>query len=188
MLLECMDYQHMTKDRSLGNVELKVSDLATPSEDKRFPYASTGKREVEDPLKLDRGAYKGKLHYVAEFIPALAVQGVKFKTGPNQLQRAAQGGQGDDDGDVVVDDGGSMSSSDVEAQAVPQGVTVSRPLGDDSRKERHVKNAKSTDTTKTTDTTNTVSTKDTAKTAETRPEETGVQLSTEELLQYGGFQ
>jgi hypothetical protein len=192
MLLECMDYQHMTKDRSLGSVEVKVSDLAATSDgDARFPYTSTGKRVAADPIKLDRGAYKGQLYYVAEFIPAMAVRGVGFAAGPNQLERAAAGAGGEDDGDVAADDeGGSMSSSDVEAQKVPLGVTVSRPLGDESRPQgpegngRHVRNAKSTDTTRTAEST---STRVTAKTAETRPEEVGQEMSTDELLSHGAL-
>ncbi|EPQ61056.1 tricalbin [Gloeophyllum trabeum ATCC 11539] len=150
MLLECMDYQHLTKDRSLGSVELRVSDLAQESEDPEYPYASTGKKEVQDPIKLDRGnSYKGRLHYTAEFIPALALKWRGFSTGGNELQQAARTGGGDEDGGIVLDDdSSSMSSSDIERQAVPLEITATSPVGSTFSK-GHAKGAKSTDTART---------------------------------------
>lgn len=142
---------------------------------------STGKKAAADPLKLDKGSYKGQLHYVAEFIPALAVRGIGFETGGNQLQQAAENAAGESDGDDVKD-GNSMSSSDEEAQAIPQGVTVSKPMGDSptvAKGPSHTRGAKSTDTTKTNGTVST-----TAKSEENRPVERGVELSKEQLLTY----
>ncbi|TFK57601.1 tricalbin [Heliocybe sulcata] len=152
MLLECMDYQHLTKDRSLGTVELRVSDLAEEStEDPQYRHKSTGKKEVQDPIKLDRGnSYKGRLHYTAEFIPTMALRWNGFSTGPNELQRAAQNAGGDEDGGVVTDDdGSSMSSSDVEVQDVPEGITATSPV-DSMFAKGHRKGVKSTDTVKST--------------------------------------
>ena len=199
MLLEVMDYQHLTKDRSLGTVELKVADLAQESDDPRFHYSSLGKKEVVDPIRLDRGnSYKGQLHYVAEFVPAIALKGVKFDTSPNELQTAIEGGGGggEEDGEVVSDAASSISSSSEEAQAVPNGVTARAPIGDRS----HTKGASSTDTTGTKETTKStepqspiVSSSSVKSVSEKgangngngvpkEPEDKGVEMSREELL------
>ncbi|KAJ7770832.1 C2 domain-containing protein [Mycena maculata] len=91
MLLECMDYQHMTRDRSLGSVELRILDLARESTDRLYPFESTGKKTASDPIRLDKGnVYKGQLHYTAQFIPALALEGVKFDAPANEIQRATE--------------------------------------------------------------------------------------------------
>ncbi|KZT23846.1 tricalbin [Neolentinus lepideus HHB14362 ss-1] len=151
MLLECMDYQHLTKDRSLGTVELRVSDLAQDSEDPQYYFASTGRKEAQDPIKLDKGnSYKGRLHYTAEFIPALALKWNDFSSGPNELERAAQNASGDEDGGVVMDDdGSSVSGSDVGNEDVPTGITATRPVGSTVPR-GHKKSAKSTDTVRST--------------------------------------
>ena len=200
MLLEVMDYQHLTKDRSLGTVELKVADLAQESEDPRFHYSSLGKKEVVDPIRLDRGnSYKGQLHYVAEFVPAIALKGVRFDTPPNELQTAIESGGGEEDGEVMSDAASSISSSSEEAQAVPNGVTARAPMGDRS----HTKGAASTDTTGTKETTKStepqspvVSSSSVKGVSENgangngnvngapkEPEDKGVEMSREELLQ-----
>ncbi|GLB36472.1 putative tricalbin [Lyophyllum shimeji] len=86
LLLECMDYQHLTRDRSLGSVELLVNDLAKESADPRYPFESLGQRDAVDPIRLDKGnVYKGQLHYKAEFIPALALNGVSFDSPQTEL-------------------------------------------------------------------------------------------------------
>ncbi|TFK30388.1 transmembrane protein [Coprinopsis marcescibilis] len=79
LLLECMDYQHLTKDRSLGSTEVHLSELASQSEDPKYPYQSTGAKDAADPLRLDRGnSTKGTLHYSATFIPALKLKDISF--------------------------------------------------------------------------------------------------------------
>ncbi|KAF8213474.1 C2 domain-containing protein [Mycena galopus ATCC 62051] len=91
VVLECMDYQNLTRDRSLGYVELRVEDLARECTDRMYPFESTGKKTGADPIRLDKGnAYKGQLHYTAEFIPTLALEGVKFDSAGNEIQRAAE--------------------------------------------------------------------------------------------------
>ncbi|KAJ7785918.1 C2 domain-containing protein [Mycena metata] len=110
MLLECMDYQHMTRDRSLGMVELHVADLARESTDRVYPFESTGKKTGADPIRLEKGnAYKGQLHYTAEFIPTIALEGVKFDAAENELQRVANAE--DQDGQDVHQHSSSSSSS-----------------------------------------------------------------------------
>ncbi|KAJ7693677.1 C2 domain-containing protein [Mycena rosella] len=112
MFLECMDYQHMTRDRSLGSVELRVSDLARECTDRMYPFESTGKKTAADPIRLDKGgAYKGQLHYTAEFVPALALEGVKFDAPTNEIQRAAEGQEDPDGSDVRSSKSSSSSSS-----------------------------------------------------------------------------
>lgn len=61
----------------------------------------------------------------------MAVRGVKFETGPNELQRAVEGGKDSDAGDTV-DDGSSSSSDEIE---IPEGITSKRPLGASEAKE-----------------------------------------------------
>lgn len=203
-----MDYQHLTKvrtsfrfdfapsnlipysqDRSLGYVELPLTDLAQAA-DGTSSYVSTGKKISEDPIRLEKGTYKGKLFYEAEFVPATRVRNVTFSSGPNAIERAVQGNS-DADGDDIS----QHSVASDENQGVPDGITVSAPLGDDEQvvKKGHRKTG-STDTTATTNTTNTVdtqltrstskSTKTSATLNEKRPEDDAPEFSVEELLQY----
>src|SRR6266404_5357236 len=112
LLLEVMDYQHLTRDRSLGIVELKVSELARETKDASdpsFAFESTGKVEKADPIWLDQSKlYKGQLHYIAEFLPAFALQGLKFDAGQNELPSAV----GDMNHGSDVEDEDASSSSD----------------------------------------------------------------------------
>lgn len=147
--MECMDYQHLTKDRSLGYTELHVSELGAETDSEDYPYKSTGKKVEAENLKCGGGVFKGQLYYEAEFIPALALKNFEFSAGGNGIQHAAEGANGDA-GNSDNGDGGSVSSSDIEAEAVPTGITTRGPLGM-KRKENHVKNQGSTDTTFTED-------------------------------------
>lgn len=182
LLLECMDYQHLTKDRSLGSVELKLSDLLKRVDDAKFPYASTGKKTAVEPLVLDKGkAHKGDLHYVAEFVPAVALKGVSFEAGANEIDKV-----------VEADEAGSASSqeaSEKEKEIIPDTPTVSRPIDDeyDEIKEEEVREAAAnTKGHKKTDSTaasvKTSGTSATAETAATTPPERGVEMSKDELL------
>lgn len=144
-----MDYQHLTKDRSLGYLELRLNELAVEADSEEYPYKSTGKKTEAGNIRFDKGTFKGQLHYEAEFVPALALRDFKFSTGGNYIKRAANGPNGNAEG-VVDGDGGSVSSSDIEAEATPTGITTRGPLGM-KRKESHVKNAASTDTSFTAD-------------------------------------
>jgi hypothetical protein len=159
-----------------------VNELAKESEgDVKYPFESLGKKEAIDPICLDHAQYKGNLHYVAEFVPAVALRGVEFESGPNALQQAADGGGSDAE---TVD---TASASSVEG-TIPRGITTSSPLGAeeemDEDKKTHVKGAKSTDTTATVDTTATNGTREASPTAETKmeKEEAGVAMTNEELL------
>ena len=139
-----------------------------------------------EPLRLDKGnVYKGNLHFVAEFVPAIALRNVHFSSGSNEL-------------DKVLNDSGESDTASISTkesgETVPEGVTIRRPMGDSTDEEvlvskpkrGHTKGAKSTDTTKTTGsvrTANTSGTAETAETAETSPR-MGVELPKEQLLKY----
>jgi hypothetical protein len=130
LLLEVMDYQNLTKDRSLGTVELKVSGLAqetmTGAGDSRFSFESTGKMDKSEPIRLDRGnQYKGQLHFLAEFLPAFALEGLKFETGVDELQAAVEGIEDGDDADDHSSSSSSSSSGEREARAI----TTTGPIG-----------------------------------------------------------
>lgn len=204
MLLETMDYQHLTKDRSLGTVELKVNELASEipdSAESEYRFASTGKKSAAEAIRLDRGGtFKGQLHYVAEFIPALNLKGVKFATGPNELERmVGNGGSDDDDGDVAEDSASSSSVSGAEDGFVPGKVTATRPIGFKG----HAKDKASVDTVKTVETVKTTETGRTGRSAATtgtvntangsvgqtekEEPEVGIEMSKEELLTHRGF-
>jgi Ca2+-dependent lipid-binding protein len=103
-------------------VELQVSDLARRSNNTEYPYESAGIKKAADPIHIDSGdVYKGTLHYVAEFLPALALKGVKFEERSNELQQAVE----DDDGDeveAVVDD----------SPPIPEGITARAPISAES--------------------------------------------------------
>ncbi|KAG9314629.1 C2 domain-containing protein [Chiua virens] len=113
MLMEVMDYQHLTKDRSLGSVELHVNDLARESStDPQFRYISTGRKEDVQPIRLDgQSTSKGHLHFVAEFIPALALKCISFDAGENEIEKAVKSMDGVAGGDVATDVTSACTSS-----------------------------------------------------------------------------
>lgn len=194
MLLETMDYQHLTKDRSLGTVELKVQDLAEEipdADNAEYRYKSTGKKPHVEAIRLDRGGtFKGQLHYVAEFIPGLNLRGIKFDSGPNALERMVENGNADDDdGGVVGDD--SSSASEEGGDIVPGQVTVSRPMGGHTKNKDSVETVKTVETTRTTETSQTGKSKATGNGSvaqgEKEPEEKGIVLGKDELLSHRAY-
>lgn len=71
-----MDYQHLTKDRSLGSVEIHVNEFAVSTSDKRTPYASNGVHARSDGIRIDgKNTVKGQLHFDVEFCPAVNLKG-----------------------------------------------------------------------------------------------------------------
>ncbi len=141
-----------------------------------YPFQSTGVKTATDPLRLDGAdTFKGNLHYTAEFIPTMKLKGIKFESHSNEINQAVAAD--DDSGSgVVSDSASSISSSDEEAQAVPDGVTI-------KGKKRHTRAAKSTDTTATS------ATQATAASSETQPPvEEGIEMSVDELMTHRVFQ
>ncbi|PCH33337.1 tricalbin [Wolfiporia cocos MD-104 SS10] len=174
MMLECMDYQHLTKDRSLGYVELKVSDLAQPAAGGEFLHVSTGKKIAEEPIRLEKGTFKGKLHFEAEFVPAVPVKGVGFDSGPNAIERAAEH---EGDGALVDDHSSDSLHRERSAHHVPQDITTSTPFNEDEKIEPAVNGDGRPPSPKPYDV-------EDAKPDESRPEEVGREMSKEELLQH----
>ncbi|KIY50784.1 tricalbin [Fistulina hepatica ATCC 64428] len=174
LLLECMDYQHLTKDRSLGSVEVDVSVLAKEGEDKKYPYEATEMRDVEDPIQLDGGkTVKGKLHYKATFVPALKLNGVKFEQRAGHLDEPSNGAADEEGGVATDNEDSSEPHSDVDNQTLAEGATVTTAEGG-----RHKKAVKSTDTTHTTDTKATEATETNGE----KKEDEGVEMSLDELV------
>ncbi|PFH50760.1 hypothetical protein AMATHDRAFT_144179 [Amanita thiersii Skay4041] len=127
LLMECMDYQHLTKDRHIGTVELHVSEIAKRSDDPRYPYDTTGVKTAADDIYIDRNVVKGTLHYAASFIPALNLKSTQFESRPNELQRITER---TDVGDAnSVEAGSSISSSPADEQFNPVPITIRAPNG-----------------------------------------------------------
>lgn len=73
LTLEVMDYQTVTRDRSLGKVDLAVSDFATQSGP---DYLANGSVARVSPIQLGRGhGVKGRLFYEANFVPCTRLKG-----------------------------------------------------------------------------------------------------------------
>ena len=190
LLLEVMDYQNLTKDRSLGTVELKVSELAretmTGAGDSRFSFESTGKMDKSEPIRLDRGnQYKGQLHYIAEFLPAFALEGLKFETGPNELQAAVEG-----DGDVA-DDHSSSSSSGEQTRSI----TTAEPIATPKDSSRNSPPTNATHAAESTEGSKTASTREGSPPTQVgkrdgakQKDEKGIRMSKDELLAHRRWQ
>ncbi|GAA6050737.1 hypothetical protein JCM3770_006601 [Rhodotorula araucariae] len=106
--IEVMDYQHMTKDRSLGLTDFSVAGLLTEGTDRKTkPWVGTGKVSRVEPLKTDgRRSIKGNLEFEAEFFPCAPLKNVSFvpaETVPGLSSKITE-----------MDNDGSSSSSDDE--------------------------------------------------------------------------
>lgn len=158
-----------------------MSDLAQPSQGE-FLFASTGKKVVEEPIRLDHGSYKGKLHYEAEFVPAIPVKGIGFESGPNVIEQATKrrASGTDTDSGTVADDRSSTSSLRREraASKVIQGPTVTQPLDEDEKLEGQNGTLPLTEE---------PAPIGGGTPEEHRPEEEGVELSQSELLKHRKF-
>ncbi|KAF7320046.1 hypothetical protein MKEN_00788800 [Mycena kentingensis (nom. inval.)] len=129
LVLECMDYQHLTKDRPLGHVDLRVSELAQEAPTNReYPYESLGKKVATEPLRLEKGnAFKGTLHFTAEFVPTLALEGIKFESGGNELQKASAANN-NTEGNSVHSSATSSSSSFSSGEEISASPTIVTPI------------------------------------------------------------
>lgn len=84
-------------------MELRVADIATKSDNLRYPYESNGVKAVAAPIQLETGnSFKGTLHYTAEFIPCLALKNIKFETQTSEKDRVAS--QYDNAHDSMLED------------------------------------------------------------------------------------
>ncbi|GAA5974459.1 hypothetical protein JCM11641_003227 [Rhodosporidiobolus odoratus] len=94
-VLEVMDYQHLTKDRSLGSTEFSVQGLLQEGPDKQVkPWIGTGKLQKKEMLRSDgKRSVKGSLEFDAEFFPCANLKNVSF-TPPAESTTALGGGAG----------------------------------------------------------------------------------------------
>lgn len=117
-LLEVMDYQNLTKDRSLGLVELNAGAFIRPDESKRTLYASTGKQHREDRIGLGHNqGFKGQLVYEAEFLPCVNLRGgVSFDAVANEVEQAVRREANGGSNDTPI---ASATASETAAVAVP---------------------------------------------------------------------
>lgn len=99
----------------------------------------------------------------------MALQGVKFESGPNQLQQAGEDGGGSD-----AETADSDSIKEDPMAGMPKGITTSRPLTEENETKDESQTGQTHD-----DTTGTSHTRDTTKVAD---DHVGVAMSREELL------
>ena len=172
---------------------MHVNELAKESEtNKEYPYEASGKKTAMEPISLGGNQRKGQLHFTAEFVPALALHGVKFESGPNELQAAVEHEPVGSEGGDTIDT--AHTSPSVSVDGVPMDVTTVLPLGASEEEEEtverereakdHSKGAKSTDATNAvaTNLTDTTQVSDTA--GETEPKEGSIKLQRQELLKH----
>lgn len=88
LILEVMDYQTNTKDRSLGTVSMAVSDYAAAGTE--GSYTSKGLQDREEPIHVrSQNGTKGKgvLYFQANFVPCIPVKGgIQFPEVANASQ------------------------------------------------------------------------------------------------------
>ncbi|GAA5874962.1 hypothetical protein JCM1840_007163 [Sporobolomyces johnsonii] len=80
-VIEVMDYQHLTKDRSLGSTQFSIAGLVAEGPDKKTkPWVGTGKVARTDKLKSDaKRTVKGNIQFEAEFFPCVPLKNVSFE-------------------------------------------------------------------------------------------------------------
>lgn len=108
LVMEVMDYQHTSKDRSLGVARLKVEDVAAKGTDSaEHPYASTGKVERAAQLTTDHAGKIGKgiLYYEAIFYPTIPIKGVVFDKPTNAAEEMKARVTAEDGNESTVDTG-----------------------------------------------------------------------------------
>ncbi|PLW09166.1 hypothetical protein PCASD_23053 [Puccinia coronata f. sp. avenae] len=92
--LEVMDYQHLTKDRSLGHIDLDTTKLAeSVKEDEVNTYKSTGKHHYSEYLKQEgkKALVKGKMSFTVEFHACKPIKFNRFDTPPSDVDTMKTG-------------------------------------------------------------------------------------------------
>ncbi|BGO92542.1 hypothetical protein NBRC10512_000461 [Rhodotorula toruloides] len=97
-VIEVMDYNHNTKDRTLGQTEFSVSGILAEGPDKRNrPWIGTGKVSKTEMLKSDnKRTVKGNIEFEAEFFPCTPLKNVSF-TPPDEMSSQAKITEVDED-------------------------------------------------------------------------------------------
>ena len=70
-------------------MELRIADLATKSDNVRYPYESKGVKATAAPIEFQKDNFKGTLHYTAQFIPSLALKIAEFEKQTTEKDRVA---------------------------------------------------------------------------------------------------
>lgn len=119
--LEVMDYQNTSKDRSIGNVEVDMAQLATEATgaDSRTLFTGTGKQVHKDRIHLGRGVYKGQLEFDCEFLPAVNLKGAEF---------------GDRENEAVAKSGVIVEEEEHENEALASETTLESPAVNGAKK------------------------------------------------------
>ncbi|KAH9818867.1 C2 domain-containing protein [Melampsora americana] len=140
--LEVMDYQHMTKDRSLGMFDLPIQSFAVPCQPKgATTHQSTGKQVFSEYLKTDgrKAVVKGRLHFEVEFHPCTYMRFSPFDRPPSELDNVKADDASDTAStvDAHFEDNGSVTNG-------PEGVEVlATPISTNTPRSRTVSKAKS---------------------------------------------
>lgn len=66
-----------------------MADLATKSDNIRYPYESKGVKAMAAPIEFETGIFKGTLHYTAQFIPSLALKIDEFEKQTTEKDQVA---------------------------------------------------------------------------------------------------
>lgn len=90
---------------------------------------------MAQPIQLDGGStLKGHLHFVAEFIPTLALKHVGFDAGENEIQKAAKTMNGVAGGDVAARTSSPSliltKTATVDSSITEQDTDAAKPLHD----------------------------------------------------------
>lgn len=88
-------------------------------DDIKYPFQSFGKLNKQDAICLHGDTYKGKLHYVAEFVPAYNLRGLTFESRGTEME-GNMGSSSESGEDVASGDQASETDSD----DIPEGITV----------------------------------------------------------------
>lgn len=119
-----MDYQHNSKDRTLGQCRLDMKDLVGEGSDKKEePFVSLGAISRTEALQQDGGrAKKGSVIFEAKFYPTIPIRGVAFAPAANPLDRVKSVDKEDDDGASIIepdaDDGATIEGEDDMSRAM----------------------------------------------------------------------
>lgn len=95
-----------------------MKDIARQNVDSpEYPFEPIEKLTRADPIRLQGDTYKGKLHYVAEFIPAYNLRGLTFESRGNEMDQA-KGSESESGEEVAAGDPESDGGD------IPDGVTM----------------------------------------------------------------
>ncbi|EFP82963.2 uncharacterized protein PGTG_09931 [Puccinia graminis f. sp. tritici CRL 75-36-700-3] len=125
--LEVMDYQHLTKDRSLGHIDLETSKLVEINkEEGTNGYKSTGKHQYSEYLKQEgkKALVKGKMNFTVEFHACKPIKFNRFDTPPSDVDKMKTGQQSDKLSMLTSSDSQSITLINPEGSGLVNGNSV----------------------------------------------------------------